>query len=1409
MFIQSAVLIVVLLMLDWMLKKRVRAVFRYWVWMLVLLKLVLPVHLALPTSPAYWTQMPVLDVVDSTRTIKSPVVVEAMPVTPASAQVVSSPPKLAPVVDSAEIATPVVSSHAASNHEIYAPVSANASVGLSWQAILFLCWCAAILMISSYIVGRVISLRRLIAASKKPMESLTDCLQDCCKKLGIRRPVDLRVIPTSCSPCVYGLRRPVILFPQDLLEKLNPRQRQSILLHELVHIQRGDLWVSFIQSLLQVVYFFNPFLWLANARIRQAREQAVDETVLVTLDQRAQDYPQTLLDISNLAFDDPLIGMRLIGVVESKKALFKRIQHIATHPCPRSVRLGIVSMLILVGLALTLLPMARAKQNENPISDDMDLVASSLNLDGFVTDSLGRPRQCVIISSQGQSMWRGAESDDRGYFQLENVLSEQRLWMAYSQASRLMGLFQLPESPGEMPLNVVLKYQVADLQGRIVGSDGKGIANQKVEIVVSTPDGLRFSLEHQPKTNASGYYTSSRIPVGKGVKVEAIVTVAQQGTTSYSTGLIPVKARQILVEMPLVMAAAAKIQPDFDQNLGEVGMLRVGGRVVDEQSRPLKGVKVDLSFDMPNYMSTWGRVAVTDDQGKWHCALPKDCQDLTIRGVQHAEYYYRDSYLRPPRIELEKGSHTLAMQRGCVLRGRVVNRENQPVENALIMYEESLGSISAGPQNQIIEEGSRDRTLKDGTFQVTGLPPGRGEFVVYSYDYAPTIQTVDVSMDMPEIDIVVNKGRHYRGRIVSTTGGPLEGVIIGVDEWNPDEKRRDMNRIARTDDRGQFCLSNLPEGRIALSIGKKGHEYIRKDVPDDLTSVDELVMIKTPFVNGFVVDVDTNEPVTEFWMVAGSLESDQSYEWSRYHRQQFKHAQGHFNFSWRGFTSRSARKFQASGYLPTILDGATVEHNGAPVTIRLRKGTPITGTVLQPDGQGAVKAQLALVRTGELAYIDGCQFSERGYAYQAEMSERTDAKACFEIPPTLDQGLLVVVHETGYAQIASSEYANGSDIPLTPWVKIQGTLATPPGETGETVVNVELLKERVDRQVPGIQWLMPSQTPSTQSFQFDYLPEGPMAVSRIHRYEQDNAVFLDAKPGQVYRLDLSDQGASAQGHIIAGEGQTLNSIPFENPRQVHAVAFCLDDHLDVPEEARQLQASSFNRLWQNKEKVAELSQKTRRRFVPTIDKDGGFLFQGLKPGRYAFFVNIHEPLGENVSCGRGVLKAVGVSHFQVTTASESAVPVPDVKLTRLTYPGVGESAPDFEVKTHDNRVLRLSDLKGKVVLLDFWASWCRPCLAQMPKLQSLYQAYSNDDRFVMVGLSLDHDSARAKQAITERQWPWIQALAGSMDESVISKAFGIGSIPAMILIDEQGHILSKTDEADALTQVIEEALGAL
>ena len=150
-------------------------------------------------------------------------------------------------------------------------------------------------------------------------------------------------------------------------------------------------------------------------------------------------------------------------------------------------------------------------------------------------------------------------------------------------------------------------------------------------------------------------------------------------------------------------------------------------------------------------------------------------------------------------------------------------------------------------------------------------------------------------------------------------GDPIEGVVIGIDRWSQGTKQRDMNRVARSDSDGAFCLSNLPEGRISLAIAKKGYEYIRKDVPEDLVAVDELVMTQTLTIRGTVVDDDTNEPVPSFWYVDGSVRADQSQEFSRYHRTRVEDAKGQFTHRWRGFAPYACLKFQARGYLPSIL----------------------------------------------------------------------------------------------------------------------------------------------------------------------------------------------------------------------------------------------------------------------------------------------------------------------------------------------------------------------------------------------------------------------------------------------------------------------------------------------------------
>jgi len=352
MLVQSGVLILILLLTDFALRKKVRAVFRYWIWLLVLLKLVLPTSLSLPLSLGYFFGDQ-LAYVDGTETTT-----ETAQTAPAIVSPMINPPRTEAGSDTSAIATTTPTIEPAVTEPVN-PQVVSASP-LSWQGAVFLAWLTVVLTMGLLLLQRAIFVRGLVAQAKEANDSMADTLESCRERMGVKRKIGLKVSAKATSPAVCGLFQPVILVPQNLTSSLNKSQLRAVLLHELAHIRRGDLWVNLAQTFLQIIYFYNPMLWLANAIIRRIREQAVDEMVLVAMGEKAQQYPQTLVDVAKLAFKRPALSLRLIGVVESKSALAGRIKHILNRPIPKRAKLGILGLLIVIITAAILLPMAKS-----------------------------------------------------------------------------------------------------------------------------------------------------------------------------------------------------------------------------------------------------------------------------------------------------------------------------------------------------------------------------------------------------------------------------------------------------------------------------------------------------------------------------------------------------------------------------------------------------------------------------------------------------------------------------------------------------------------------------------------------------------------------------------------------------------------------------------------------------------------------------------------------------------------------------------------------------------------------------------------------------------------------------------------------------------------------------------------
>jgi len=130
-----------------------------------------------------------------------------------------------------------------------------------------LAWLAIFAALGLLLLQRAIYVRSLVAKAKDANSLMNDVLEDCRKRINVRRKVGLKVSADATSPAVCGLFSPVILVPQNLAPGLSMEHLRIVLLHELAHIKRGDLWVNLAQTLLQIIYFYNPVLWLANAII--------------------------------------------------------------------------------------------------------------------------------------------------------------------------------------------------------------------------------------------------------------------------------------------------------------------------------------------------------------------------------------------------------------------------------------------------------------------------------------------------------------------------------------------------------------------------------------------------------------------------------------------------------------------------------------------------------------------------------------------------------------------------------------------------------------------------------------------------------------------------------------------------------------------------------------------------------------------------------------------------------------------------------------------------------------------------------------------------------------------------------------------------------------------------------------
>ena len=142
---------------------------------------------------------------------------------------------------------------------------------------------------------------------------------------------------------------------------------------------------------------------------------------------------------------------------------------------------------------------------------------------------------------------------------------------------------------------------------------------------------------------------------------------------------------------------------------------------------------------------------------------------------------------------------------------------------------------------------------------------------------------------------------------------------------------------------------------------------------------------------------------------------------------------------------------------------------------------------------------------------------------------------------------------------------------------------------------------------------------------------------------------------------------------------------------------------------------------------------------------------------------------------------------------------------RMLSTNIGQFAPEISLPSPDGKEIALSSLKGKLVLIDFWASWCGPCRKEMPNVVKIYSKFKNKG-FEIYGVSLDQDKEKWMEAITKDGINWPQVSDLKYWDNVAARIYNVQGIPYTVLIDKDGKIIAKNLRGQELEKKIAEVL---